>query len=81
MFAAQAGVAGDAGVADLAMGRNHRVVAGRRIGSALAVGGQVSPHGIYRWVAFLPSRGNERISVANRYFSAFQDGTLNVPGR
>ncbi len=36
--------------------------------------------GIYRWVAFLPSRGDERISVANRYFGASQDGTLKVRG-
>jgi DNA polymerase-2 len=36
--------------------------------------------GIYRWVAFLPSRRNERIPVANRYFGVFQDGSLKVRG-
>jgi len=36
--------------------------------------------GIYRWVAFLPSRLNSRVPVANRYFGVFQDGTLKVRG-
>ncbi len=36
--------------------------------------------GIYRWVAFLPSRVDERIPVANRYFGVFQDGSLKVRG-
>lgn len=36
--------------------------------------------GIYRWLAFLPSRTEPRISVANRYFGAFQDGSLKIRG-
>ncbi len=36
--------------------------------------------GIYRWVAFLPSRLEHRTPVANRYFGVFQDGTLKVRG-
>jgi DNA polymerase-2 len=36
--------------------------------------------GVYRWVAFLPSRVEPRISVANRYFGAFEDGTVKVRG-
>lgn len=36
--------------------------------------------GIYRWVVFLPSRLDERVPVANRYFGVFQDGTLKVRG-
>lgn len=36
--------------------------------------------GIYRWVAFLPSRVDARIPVANRYFGVFEDGTLKVRG-
>ncbi len=36
--------------------------------------------GIYKWVAFLPSRQDERIPVANRYFGVFQDGTLKTRG-
>jgi DNA polymerase-2 len=36
--------------------------------------------GIYRWIAFLPARSNERLSVANRYFGVFQDGSLKVRG-
>ena len=36
--------------------------------------------GIYRWVAFLPSRVNARVPVANRYFGVFQDGSLKVRG-
>ena len=36
--------------------------------------------GIYRWVAFLPSRVDERVPVANRYFGVFQDGSLKMRG-
>lgn len=40
----------------------------------------VSLDGVYRWVAFLPSRADSRIPVANRYFGVFQDGSLKVRG-
>jgi DNA polymerase-2 len=36
--------------------------------------------GIYRWVAFLPSRMDERVPVPNRYFGVFQDGSLKMRG-
>jgi DNA polymerase II len=36
--------------------------------------------GIYRWVAFLPSRVDERVPVPNRYFGVFQDGSLKIRG-
>ncbi len=36
--------------------------------------------GIYRWLAFLPSRTEPRITVANRYFGAFEDGSLKIRG-
>ena len=36
--------------------------------------------GIYRWVAFLPSRVDARVPVPNRYFGVFQDGSLKVRG-
>jgi len=36
--------------------------------------------GIYRWVAFLPSKGDDRVSVPNRYFGVFQDGSLKYRG-
>jgi DNA polymerase-2 len=36
--------------------------------------------GIYRWVAFLPSRSNPRVPVANRYFGLFQNGEIKVRG-
>ncbi len=36
--------------------------------------------GIYKWVAFLPSRVDERRSVPNRYFGALQNGELKVRG-
>lgn len=36
--------------------------------------------GVFRWVAFLPSRRDDRIPVANRYFGVFQDGSLKVRG-
>jgi DNA polymerase-2 len=36
--------------------------------------------GIFRWVAFLPSRVDARVPVANRYFGVFQDGSLKLRG-
>jgi len=36
--------------------------------------------GIYRWVAFLPSRVDARVPVANRYFGVFQDGRIKQRG-
>ena len=36
--------------------------------------------GVFRWVAFLPSRLNADVPVPNRYFGVFQDGTLKVRG-
>jgi DNA polymerase-2 len=36
--------------------------------------------GVYRWVAFLPSRLDARIPVANRYFGVFQSGEIKVRG-
>lgn len=36
--------------------------------------------GIYRWVAFLPSRVDPRSSVPNRYFGAFEDGEIKIRG-
>lgn len=36
--------------------------------------------GIFRWVAFLPSRLDARVPVPNRYFGVFQDGEIKVRG-
>jgi DNA polymerase-2 len=36
--------------------------------------------GIYRWVAFLASRQDGRVSVPNRYFGVFQSGEIKVRG-
>ena len=41
---------------------------------------RIELEGVYRWVAFLPSRVEPRVAVANRYFGAFEDGTLKVRG-
>jgi DNA polymerase II len=40
----------------------------------------ISLDGVYRWVVFLPSRVNDRVPVANRYFGVFQDGSIKVRG-
>lgn len=40
----------------------------------------IALEGIYRWVAFLPSRLDKRVPVANRYFGHFQDGRLKMRG-
>lgn len=36
--------------------------------------------GIYRWIAFLPSKLDKRVSVPNRYFGAFLDGSIKYRG-
>lgn len=36
--------------------------------------------GVYRWVAFLPSKIDARVPVANRYFGVFQSGEIKVRG-
>jgi DNA polymerase-2 len=36
--------------------------------------------GIYKWVAFLPSRMDARVPVANRYFGVFRSGEVKVRG-
>jgi DNA polymerase-2 len=36
--------------------------------------------GIYRWLAFLPSKTNETVPVANRYFGVFTGGSLKTRG-
>lgn len=36
--------------------------------------------GVYRWLAFLPSRTEPRVAVANRYFGAFEDGSIKQRG-
>jgi len=40
----------------------------------------ISLDGIYRWVVFVGSRQNKQRPVANRYFGAFQDGSIKVRG-
>jgi DNA polymerase-2 len=36
--------------------------------------------GIFNWVAFLPSRVDERVPVPNRYFGVFRDGSIKIRG-
>lgn len=40
----------------------------------------IALEGVYRWLAFLPSRRDGRIPVATRYFGVFTDGTLKLRG-
>ncbi|GAB4364370.1 MAG: hypothetical protein Kow00128_05960 [Deltaproteobacteria bacterium] len=40
----------------------------------------IALEGIYRWIAFLPSKRNPSIAVPNRFAGAFSDGTLKVRG-
>jgi DNA polymerase-2 len=40
----------------------------------------IALEGVYRWVAFLSSRLDARVPVANRYFGVFQDGSIKVRG-
>ncbi len=40
----------------------------------------MSLEGIYRWMAFLPSKGNPESPVANRYFGLFKSGKMKARG-
>ena len=40
----------------------------------------ISLDGIFRWIAFLPSRTNDNQPVPNRYFGVFKDGSLKIRG-
>jgi hypothetical protein len=40
----------------------------------------MSLEGCYRWMVFLPSKVRPHLSVANRYFGVFWDGTLKARG-
>ena len=50
----------------------------RKIGEATGI--TMSLEGIYRWMAFLPSKGNPESPVANRYFGLFQSGKIKARG-
>ncbi len=40
----------------------------------------ISFEGEYKWIAFLPSKGNPKVGVPNRYFGCYQDGTIKDRG-
>ncbi len=41
---------------------------------------RINLDGFYRWIVFLPSRTDERVPVANRYFGLLEGGKLKVRG-
>jgi DNA polymerase-2 len=49
-----------------------------------AIGAQtkiaIALDGVYRWIAFPPSRRDVRVPVPNRYFGVFQSGEIKVRG-
>ncbi len=45
-----------------------------------ATGIVMSLEGVYRWMAFLPSKGNPESPVANRYFGLFKSGKIKARG-
>jgi DNA polymerase-2 len=47
---------------------------------AAQTGIPIALDGVYRWVAFLPSKRDKRIPVPNRYFGVFQDGEITYRG-
>ena len=40
----------------------------------------MSLEGVYRWMTFLPSKGNPESPVANRYFGLFENGKIKARG-
>ncbi len=59
-------------------GRNDYLALKAQIESE--TGFTISFEGIYKWVAFLPSKVDAAIPVLNRYFGAYQRGELKVRG-
>jgi DNA polymerase-2 len=43
-------------------------------------GFDISLEGVYKWVAFVPSKNNDIVGVPNRYFGVFKDGSLKLRG-
>jgi DNA polymerase, archaea type len=43
-------------------------------------GFKITFEGIYKWIAFIHSKANDILPVPNRYFGAFEDGTLKIRG-
>lgn len=43
-------------------------------------GFDISLEGVYKWVAFVPSKSNNMVGVPNRYFGVFEDGKLKLRG-
>jgi DNA polymerase-2 len=58
-------------------GEDHRALV-EEIGCATGV--RIDIEGVYRWLAFPPSRMRAHCPVANRYFGAFEDGTIKMRG-
>jgi len=54
----------------------------RRLAAAITeeTGMPIALEGVYRWIAFLPSKRNAAVAVPNRFAGAFSDGTLKVRG-
>ncbi|HEX7588597.1 MAG TPA: DNA polymerase domain-containing protein, partial [Anaerolineae bacterium] len=50
----------------------------RAIGAATGL--KIDLEGIYNWIAFLPSRQDPLLPVANRYFGAYTDGEIKLRG-
>jgi DNA polymerase-2 len=47
---------------------------------AKSTGLPIALDGVFNWIAFLPSRLDERVPVPNRYFGVFEGGEIKVRG-
>ncbi len=45
-----------------------------------ATGLPIGLEGVYKWIAFLPSRQNPEMPVPNRFFGRFEDGSVKMRG-
>jgi len=54
----------------------------RRLADAITAetGMPIALEGVYRWIAFLPSKGNPRVGVPNRFVGAFEGGEVKARG-
>ena len=65
--------------------RSEQPITQERLNPLLALieketGLPISTDGIFRWLVFLPSKANPKVPVPNRYFGAFEDGSLKMRG-
>lgn len=59
---------------------DHKIYEDLKVNIEKKTGFKISFEGIYKWIAFMPSKTFDNIGVVNRYFGVFENGTIKVRG-